>query len=70
MVKTFTKTYLIGQRARVENEKEIAVITRIDFERGFIYLLFKRLREEKYPFPQALEQNLIKPIMSKQQRKS
>ncbi|WP_308705361.1 hypothetical protein [Candidatus Phytoplasma meliae] len=62
-MKTFPKTNLIGQRARVENEKEIAVITRIDFQRGFIYLLFKRMREEKYPFPQALEDNLIKPII-------
>ncbi|CCP88373.1 hypothetical protein [Candidatus Phytoplasma solani] len=68
-MKTFPKNYLIGQRARVENEKEIAVITRIDFERGFIYLLFKRMREEKYPFPQALEQNLIKPIISKTHKK-
>ena len=67
-MKTFPKTYLIGQRAIVEDEKEIAVITRIDFERGFIYLLFKRMREEKYPFPQALEQNLIKPIMPKQRK--
>ncbi|WP_308705523.1 hypothetical protein ['Fragaria x ananassa' phyllody phytoplasma] len=68
-MKNFPKTNLIGQTARVENEKEIAVITRIDFQRGFIYLLFKRMREEKYPFPQALEDNLIKPIIVKHQRK-
>ncbi|MFT2804999.1 hypothetical protein [Candidatus Phytoplasma asteris] len=59
------KNYLIGTRAKVQNEPQIAVITRIDYQRGFIYLLFKRMREEKYPFPQALEQNIIQPIVSK-----
>lgn len=66
-MQTTVKNYLIGTRAKVQNESQIAVITRIDYQRGFVYLLFKRMREEKYPFPQALEQNIIQPIISKNQ---
>ncbi|PEH36190.1 hypothetical protein M33023_04880 [Candidatus Phytoplasma asteris] len=67
ILQPIAKNYLIGTRAKVQNETQIAVITRIDYQRGFIYLLFKRMREEKYPFPQSLNQNIIQPIVSKNQ---
>lgn len=53
------ETYLIGERVKVENEKDEGVVTRIDKDRGLIYVLFKRMREEAYPYPEALDQNLI-----------
>ncbi|WBL31519.1 hypothetical protein [Candidatus Phytoplasma sacchari] len=58
-------TYLIGERVKIENEKEIGVVTRIDFENGLIYVLFKRLREEIYKYPQVIENNILKPLVSK-----
>ena len=36
--------YLIGERIKVANEKEPGVVTRIDQERGLIYVLFKNKR--------------------------
>lgn len=53
---------LIGEYVKVENEKDQGVVTRIDSNRGLIYVLYKRMREEPYPFPEALEQGLIKPV--------
>jgi len=53
---------LIGEFVKVENEKDDGVVTRIDNERGLIYVLFKRMREEPYPYPEALEQGLIVPL--------
>lgn len=58
-------TYLIGEMVKVENEKDEGVVTRIDKERGLIYVLFKRMREQPYPFPEALEQGLIVPLVKK-----
>ncbi|KXT29392.1 hypothetical protein AXA84_0036 [Candidatus Phytoplasma oryzae] len=63
-------TYLIGERVKIENEKEIGVVTRIDFENGLIYVLFKRLREEIYNYPQVLENNTLKPLISKKNKNS
>lgn len=57
------ETYIIGERVRVENEKEEGVVTRIDKERGLIYVLFKRMREETYPYPEALDQKIIVPFV-------
>ncbi|MGE9276451.1 MAG: hypothetical protein ACQKHC_00955 [Candidatus Phytoplasma pruni] len=57
--------YLIGERVKVENEKEIGVVTRIDFDNGLIYVLFKRMREVIYNYPEVLENNIIKPFLLK-----
>lgn len=59
------ETYLIGEKVKVENEKGYGVITRIDVERGLIYVLYKRMREEAYPYPEALEQGKLKPEISR-----
>jgi len=59
------ETYLIGERVRVENEKDEGVVTRIDQERGLVYVLFKRMREQAYPYPEALEQKVIVPFVKK-----
>lgn len=56
---------LIGEKIRVELEREIGVVTRIDTERGLIYVLFKRMREEAYPYPEALDQGLLVPVEKK-----
>ncbi|NWN46053.1 hypothetical protein [Candidatus Phytoplasma pruni] len=57
--------HLIGERVKVENEKEIGVVTRIDFDNGLIYVLFKRMREVIYNYPEVLENNTIKPFLLK-----
>lgn len=57
--------YLIGERIKVANEKDPGVVTRIDQERGLIYVLFKRFREEAYPYPEALYQNILTPLVTK-----
>lgn len=58
-------TCLIGERVKVENEKDEGVVTRIDTDRGLIYVLFKRMREEAYPYPEAVEQKVIDPVEAK-----
>ncbi|MFB5029735.1 MAG: hypothetical protein WJU30_00278 [Candidatus Phytoplasma pruni] len=57
--------HFIGKRVKVENEKEIGVVTRIDFDNGLIYVLFKRMREVIYNYPEALENNTIKLFLLK-----
>lgn len=59
------ETYLIGEKARVQNETDEGVITRIDKQRGLIYILFKRMREEAYPYPEAIDQGVIVPLVKK-----
>ena len=59
------ETYLIGEKARIQNETDEGVITRIDKERGLIYVLFKRMREEAYPYPEAIDQGVIIPLVKK-----
>ena len=59
------ETYLIGEKVKVENEKGFGVITRIDVERGLIYVLYKRMREEAYPYPEAIDQGKLKPEVHK-----
>lgn len=59
------ETYLIGEKVRVENEKDHGVITRIDTVRGLIYVLYKRMREEAYPYPEAIEQGKLIPEVKK-----
>lgn len=59
------ETYLIGEKIKVQDEKEAGVVTRIDVERGLIYVLFKRFREEAYPYPEALDQGILTPLVQK-----
>lgn len=59
------ETYLIGEKARVQNETDEGVITRIDKQRGLVYILFKRMREQAYPYPEAIEQGVIVPLVKK-----
>ncbi len=70
-------TYLIGERIKVDGEKDAGVVSRITIsdqlkvektttqdgkevkteeivEKGLIYVMFKRMREEVYPYPDAL----------------
>jgi hypothetical protein len=54
------ETFLIGEKVKVEGEKGFGVITRIDIERGLVYVLFKRMREEAYPYPEAIEEHILK----------
>lgn len=57
------ETYLIGEKVAVQNEKDDGVVTRIDKERGLVYVLFKRMREQAYPYPEALEQKILVPYV-------
>lgn len=52
-------TKIIGEKVQVKNEKEMGVVTRIDEERGLVFVQFKRMREESYPYPEAFEQNYL-----------
>ena len=53
------ETKIIGEKVMVVGEKELGVITRIDFDRNLVYVLFKRMREVAYPYPEAFEQNYL-----------
>ncbi|MDV3168043.1 MAG: hypothetical protein Q8781_00700 [Candidatus Phytoplasma stylosanthis] len=59
------ETYIIGERVKVKYEKEIGVVTRIDTKKGFICVLFPRSREVLYNYPDDLENENIKPFVSK-----
>jgi hypothetical protein len=54
------ETYLIGEKVKIEGEKGFGVITRIDVPRGLVYVLFKRMREEAYPYPEAFDSGKLK----------
>ncbi len=54
------ETYLIGEKVKVEGEKGFGVVVRIDIPRGLVYVLFKRMREEAYPYPEAFDQGKLK----------
>ncbi len=56
---------IIGERVSVKNEKEMGVITRIDYERDLVFVQFKRMREESYPYPEAFEQGYLTMKFSK-----
>jgi len=56
---------IIGEKVKVIDEKDEGVVTRIDRKRGLIYVLFKRMREEAYPYREALEQGIIVPVNKK-----
>lgn len=55
------ETYLIGEKVKVTNETDLGIVTRIDKARGLIYVLYDRMREEAYPYPEAIEQKVIVP---------
>lgn len=59
------ETYLIGERVKIDGEREIGVVSRMDLKRGLIYVMFKRLREEVYSYPESLEQQVIIPLIQK-----
>ncbi|MDV3166921.1 MAG: hypothetical protein Q8784_00590 [Vigna little leaf phytoplasma] len=61
----YNDTYIVGEKVKVKDEEEIGVVTRIDFENGFIYVLFKRMREVMYNYPESLNNNIIRPLVSK-----
>ncbi len=50
---------IIGEKVIVKNEKEDGVVTRIDYDRGLVYVLFPKMREVSYPFPASLEQGYL-----------
>lgn len=52
---------LIGQKVKIEKERSYGVVTRIDQEHGLIYVMFSRMREEKYPYPEAVDQGILTP---------
>ncbi|MDY0209802.1 MAG: hypothetical protein RBQ91_00140 [Acholeplasma sp.] len=53
------ETRIVGEKVTVVAEKEIGVITRIDKDRNLVYVLFKKMREVAYPYPEAFEQNYL-----------
>ncbi|MBN3490551.1 hypothetical protein JV173_03380 [Acholeplasma equirhinis] len=59
------ETYLIGERVKVEGERETGVITRLDLDRGLVYVMFKRLREEAYRYPEAIDTQILIPLVQK-----
>lgn len=58
-------TYIIGEKVKVLNETEIGVVTRIDFRKGFICVLFERTREVIYDYPLSLENGTITSLVKK-----
>lgn len=57
--------YLIGEKVKVQNVKETGVVTKIDEKLGLIYVLFGRMNEQMYPYPEALDQQIIIPLVHK-----
>ncbi len=64
------ESFLIGERARVEGERDLGVITRLDTKRGLIFVLFKRMREEAYKYPEAIDEHKIVPLVTKKEDSS
>jgi hypothetical protein len=60
------ETYLIGEKVKVEGEKGFGVVSRIDVPRGLVYVIFKRMREEAYPYPEAFESGKLKAEVTRQ----
>ena len=56
---------LIGQKVKVEKERSYGGVTRIDYEHGLIYVIFSRMREEKYPYPESIDQGILTPVGNK-----
>lgn len=59
------ETFLIGERIRVEGERDLGIVTRLDLTRGLIYVMFKRQREEAFPYPESIENETLQPLVAK-----
>ncbi|MGA0351494.1 MAG: hypothetical protein ACO3MF_01920 [Acholeplasmataceae bacterium] len=59
------ETYLIGEKVKVEGEKKVGVVTRVDVKKGVIFVLHKRMREQAYPYPESIQSGLLKPEVTK-----
>ncbi|MDR2822856.1 MAG: hypothetical protein LBV58_04920 [Acholeplasmatales bacterium] len=55
----------VGEKVFVDGEADTGIVTRIDAERGIIYILFKKMREEMYPFPENVDLGKIKIVETK-----
>lgn len=49
--------YLIGKL--VKFEQEVGVITRVDLERGLVYVLFDKMNEQKFAYPESIDQQQL-----------
>jgi hypothetical protein len=54
-------TYLIGEKIRDKNYPDLGVVSRIDLERGIIYVLYKRGKEVAYLFPDDINNGILIP---------
>ncbi|EMR14541.1 MAG: hypothetical protein Q8897_00055 [Sweet potato little leaf phytoplasma] len=54
--------HFIGAKVSVAGEQEIGVVTRIDIQNKIVCVLFKKMREVKYRYPEVLDKKLIKII--------
>ncbi|MDV3182477.1 MAG: hypothetical protein Q8869_01215 [Candidatus Phytoplasma australasiaticum] len=54
--------HFIGAQVSVAGEQEIGVVTRIDIQNKIVCVLFKKMREVKYRYPEVLDKKLIKII--------
>lgn len=59
------ETYLVGEKVKIEGEKKTGVITRVDVTKGVMFVLHKRMREQAYPYPEAIENGTLKPEVTK-----
>jgi len=59
------ETYLIGERIRVEGERDLGIVTRLDLTRGLIYVMFKRQREEAFSYPESIDNETLQPLVAK-----
>lgn len=50
---------IVGEKVKVKEETEMGVISRIDHERKLVYVLFPKMREQSYPYPESLEQGYL-----------
>lgn len=48
---------LIGKLVRLGLEE--GVITRVDLNRGLIYVLFDKMKEQKFAYPESLDQQQL-----------
>ena len=54
---------IIGEKVKVANEKHPGVVTRIDYQRGLIYVLFKSNKEVPYAYPEDIQKGVLEPII-------
>ncbi|MDV3177705.1 MAG: hypothetical protein Q8800_02450 [Candidatus Phytoplasma australasiaticum] len=54
--------HFIGAKVSVDGELEIGLGTRLDIHYKILCVLFKKMREVKYRYPEVLDKKLIKII--------